>query len=82
MPNDPSEKRRCPITGKPLPPKVTPPDHEMLAMQLAELRREWARMGNNRYGRDGDSAMRRYRKMAREYWGLTGKHPPPIYNDL
>ena len=72
-----------PINPKPLPAEVTESRKEEVARQLAELRQKWVNIGpSKRSGITGDKLMKSYRKLALEHWHLTGKHPPPIYDDL
>jgi hypothetical protein len=47
------------------------------------MRKEWVSIGpSHRAGKTGDKLMKKYRRMSLEYWHTTGKHPPPIYDEL
>lgn len=55
----------------------------VVAEELADLRKKWVDIGpSKRSGKTGDKVMKDYRRLALEFWHMSGNHPPPIYADL
>ena len=80
----PSRKVRVDIIeAGPLPAEVARSEAERVSSELAGIRLEWVQVGpGRRSGATGDKLMKRYRKLALEYWHLTGNHPPQIHADM
>lgn len=74
------------IEGTPpsqLPEEVTMSEKERVAGELASIRAAYAALSpGHRAGITGDKLSKKYRKLALEYWHLTGKHCLPVYGDM
>lgn len=90
-------KKRCLITGKLVPvqsqadlvePRRLPPVVKQgrtaeVADELAGMRQQWVTMSpSDRCNRPGVKLSAAYRRLSHEFWHLTGRFPPRIYDDL
>lgn len=54
-----------------------------LEKEMADIRTKYAALEpGKRTGSTGDRLASKYRRLSLEYWNLTGKHPPKVYDEL
>lgn len=71
------------VEGGPIPVPVKVSETARVAQELADLRTHFASLDSGRRtGATGEKDMKKYRKLALEFWHLTGNHPPPIHADM
>lgn len=71
------------VDPQPLLPMIAATRQEELTEELQVLRTRWVELGSNkRAGKQGDTVMKKYRKLSLEYWHVTGNHPAALDADL
>lgn len=71
------------INPQPMLPLIAATRQEELTEELAVLRRRWVELGSNkRAGKPGDTLMKKFRRLALEYWHVTGNHPAALDADM
>jgi hypothetical protein len=71
------------VDPKPLPAEVKQTRKQELEGELDTLRKKWVDIGpTKRAGAAGDKVMKAFRKLALEYWHVTGNHPAGLDSEL